>query len=415
MSSNSSSDHLFDGLGHELLDHVPEGGGGLGRHGSDDTANACPNGRIVDGQRSHLVVCDEGLDRDTWLASRRRGLGGSDLAAILGEDPWRTEVDVWLSKLDGYEEPEEDSERREAGTFLEPVVVGWYARGGEAWPPAGDRGPLLVVKPPQVAHRDRTWQRGSADGLVIGGPTHDLAGHLLDMLAVKDYALGTVYDWAIERGVEVKTHGWSMGRKYGRRPGESDEIPGDKRIQCAWYQALWAVEEWDLIALLDTHLRRQWTIYRDPQFEADLLEIAEAWWVRHVVKGEEPRPDGSRSYGEHLRRKFPADNGSVVKATDDIDAIAFRLRELRQEEKRIEREREKAEQQLIEYLGEGAILDSAAGKITFKQQAGHVSWKAVAEEALRDLGLSPAGRDERAERHRGKPFRVLRVPRDFTE
>lgn len=333
------------------------------------------------------------------------------MAAIVGEDPFRSEVDVWLSKLPGWSEAIEDGERLDVGRRLEPVVLGWWASGDPQWPgsPGG-----LVVKPPQVAHRDRLWQRGTADGLVIGGPEHELAGHVLDHRAATDYDLGDWFAWVISQGLEVKTHGWGSSRRYGR-PGDPDEVPGDKRIQCAWYQSLWGVPVWRLLALLDTHLRRDWVLHRDPAFEADLLTIAEGWWQKHVVRGEEPEPDGSKRYREHLQRKFPSDNGTVVQSTTKIDAIAIRLRELRQEENRIAREREKAEQQLIDFLGEGSILETVAGKITFKAQAGQVSWKAVAEQALRDLDLSPAERTERAERHRGASFRSLRVPRDFTE
>lgn len=402
------------GLTDEGLEHLSERFIGVGRHNPDCNAGEVPKGNSGSPARPHLIATGDPDNRVAWLASRQLGLGGSDMAAILGEDSFRSEVDVWLSKLEGFEERPDDGERRESGKLLEPVVLGWYARGGEQWPAAGDRGQVLLVKPPQVAHRDRLWHRGSADGLVIADRDHDLAGHVLDMASVSDYGLGDIHTWVIDHGAEVKTHGWAMSRRYGR-PGEADEIPGDKRIQCAWYQSLWDVEEWKLIALLDTHLRREWPIHRDRQFEADLLEIAEAWWNRHIVKGEEPRPDGSKSYGEHLRRKYPADNGSVVVATPELDATAARLRRLRRLEKRVERERDRCEQKLQDFLGDASVLESAAGKITFKAQAGAISWKAVAEQSLKDQGLSLAERDERAEAHRGKPFRVLRVPSDFTK
>ena len=37
-------------------------------------------------------------ERAAWLAERRSGIGGSDIAAILGLSPWKTAVDVWLDK-----------------------------------------------------------------------------------------------------------------------------------------------------------------------------------------------------------------------------------------------------------------------------------------------------------------------------
>lgn len=40
----------------------------------------------------------EGLTRADWLKLRRRGIGGSDVAAILGLSKWRTPLEVWQDK-----------------------------------------------------------------------------------------------------------------------------------------------------------------------------------------------------------------------------------------------------------------------------------------------------------------------------
>ena len=37
-------------------------------------------------------------DRDKWLESRKRGIGASDAACILGLNPWKSNVDLWLEK-----------------------------------------------------------------------------------------------------------------------------------------------------------------------------------------------------------------------------------------------------------------------------------------------------------------------------
>jgi len=33
-----------------------------------------------------------------WLAERKKGIGGSDVGAILGVNPYRSRMDVWLDK-----------------------------------------------------------------------------------------------------------------------------------------------------------------------------------------------------------------------------------------------------------------------------------------------------------------------------
>ena len=45
------------------------------------------------------VVETTGLSREEWLNYRRQGIGGSDVAAVLGVSPFRTARDVYYDKL----------------------------------------------------------------------------------------------------------------------------------------------------------------------------------------------------------------------------------------------------------------------------------------------------------------------------
>ena len=38
-------------------------------------------------------------DRESWLRERRRGIGGSDIGAILGLNKYRSPLDVYLDKI----------------------------------------------------------------------------------------------------------------------------------------------------------------------------------------------------------------------------------------------------------------------------------------------------------------------------
>ena len=46
------------------------------------------------------------MTREEWLSARRTGIGGSDIAAILGLSPWRTPLDVYRDKVDGEDQPQ---------------------------------------------------------------------------------------------------------------------------------------------------------------------------------------------------------------------------------------------------------------------------------------------------------------------
>lgn len=48
----------------------------------------------------------ESVDRDCWLEERKRGIGGSDASALIGESPWKTLRELWQDKF-SKEKPKE--------------------------------------------------------------------------------------------------------------------------------------------------------------------------------------------------------------------------------------------------------------------------------------------------------------------
>ena len=69
-----------------------------------------------------IAASTRDMTREQWLEERRKGIGGSDAAAIAGLSPWKSPVAVWLEKT-GQVEPEEPGEAAYWGTVLEDVVA----------------------------------------------------------------------------------------------------------------------------------------------------------------------------------------------------------------------------------------------------------------------------------------------------
>ncbi len=64
------------------------------------------------------------LSRPEWLEYRRKGLGGSDAAAVLGISPFRTARDLYYDKLGVVTaDDQENWVALEVGTLLEPLVA----------------------------------------------------------------------------------------------------------------------------------------------------------------------------------------------------------------------------------------------------------------------------------------------------
>ena len=86
-----------------------------------------PAGSVAVKERHQpLVLVDTaGLSEEEWLAYRRKGIGGSDVAALLGISPWRTARDLFYDKLNiaVVEDHEDNWVALEMGHLLEPLVA----------------------------------------------------------------------------------------------------------------------------------------------------------------------------------------------------------------------------------------------------------------------------------------------------
>lgn len=67
-------------------------------------------------------------DRTEWLTERRKGIGASDVAGILGLSTWDTPTSIWIDKL-GLADPDDDttSDAMWHGRYAETVIAEWYA------------------------------------------------------------------------------------------------------------------------------------------------------------------------------------------------------------------------------------------------------------------------------------------------
>lgn len=364
------------------------------------------------GGRSDLVAVEYDAEeqREEWVASRCAGLGGSDMAAVVGEHPNKAPIDVFLEKTTGVS-TFVGSERTDMGNVLEPIVLDFFAKGGRLWPRAG--GPYVVAKPPSVCHRDRPWQRGSADAFVflpeavehveLANEMHGWARDLDGLLALKPHALG-----------EVKTHGWygSGGYNLDDTGNPLLSVPHDKRIQCAWYMALYDVDLTYLICLVDTHLRRTFVIHRDREVESMLLETGHAFWHDHVLTGLPPAPDGTDSYRQYLGAKFRTNTAELVASTTEVEKAAQALLAVKREQKKLEKERELSEQVIKRHIGEAAGVRTALGTITWKSQAsGKLRDKEARLKLYEVAGWTDDEIAEFEERYKQPDHRVLRTPK----
>lgn len=81
--------------------------------------------------KPEAVVDISGLSREEWLDYRKKGIGGSDAAAIMGVSPFATKRDLFYDKTGirpAYQENEDNWVAKEVGHRLEDLVAEIFSK-----------------------------------------------------------------------------------------------------------------------------------------------------------------------------------------------------------------------------------------------------------------------------------------------
>ena len=269
------------------------------------------------------------------LEFRRGHIGGSEIASILGLNPFASAIDVWLSKVEGYQQPVNSAMER--GTFLEDGVARWYAaRTGASIYPAE------TVRHPKFPHvgctPDRFWA------------TPETVRRLL--------SIKVPGNWLSEEWGEP--HAW--------------QVPTYAYVQLQYEMAvcrelgLCETDFAHLAAPLNGELEVL-TVEGDATVQARLLQEAETWWARHFETKSPPPLDGSESAKQWLRRRFPRSEKPIRKATPQEDLLCLGLQEAERAWEVADKAYERARQPVEEAIGDAEGVEGPFGRITFRTNA----------------------------------------------
>jgi putative phage-type endonuclease len=294
------------------------------------------------------------MTRDEWLSARRSGIGGSDIAAILGLSPWRTPLDVYRDKLEGTEQPQTEAMRW--GLLLEDIIAREYAYR------AGVR---IQRVNSLIRSRDREWAIATLDRVVLpargrarvtGGELRGADG-VLECKVVGPYAAGA----------------WGRG-------DDPDAVPLHCAAQCMWYLGITGLPWCDVAALIGGQRLIIRRIERDEETISAMFARAETFWRDHVLARVPPPPSNARE----AESVWPADNGESLEADEELLQAYNAAREAKARMAEAERDYEAATERIKLALGERSALTLNGQPIaTWRATAPReiVDWEAVAREA----------------------------------
>ena len=295
------------------------------------------------------------LSLEQWLANRRSGIGGSDIAAILGLSPWKTALDVYLEKRGEADGTVSDSDAVYWGNVLEAVVADEYAK----------RTGRKIQRINQIIrHPEYDWAIGNIDRAIVSpGSRVRVAGDGGTLLGADGI-------------LEVKTASMFKASEWGR-DGDEDAVPLHYQAQVMWYLGITGQHWADVTALIGGQRMVIRRIHRDDETIAAMLERAHEFWHRHVLTRTPPEPAKAKD----AERLVPADHGEAIEATDDLLAAYNAAREAKARIAQAEADYEAAAERIKLALGERSVL-TLNGKplVTWKaaKPTRRTDWKEVA-------------------------------------
>jgi len=247
------------------------------------------------------------MPRNEWLQKRRKGIGGSDASVVIGVNPWKTQMDLWLEKTGEFTE-NEDNEKMYWGRILEDIVAREFS---------ARTGLKLRRKNAILQHKEYPFMIANVDRLVVGQ----------------------------KAGVECKNIGirsaehWEMG------------VPEYYQAQVQHYMAVTGYPVWYVAVLIGGQEFRYYKLTRDEQFIHELIQAEAEFWK--LVETRTPPPlDGSKASTELVKRMYPeAEQGKEIELPFEAFELIQQYEQACEEEKQIQLKKDEAANKLKNMLG----------------------------------------------------------------
>ena len=263
-------------------------------------------------------------DRAAWLALRRQDVTASDVAALFGQHPYRTRLQVYAEKT-GRSDGIGDNAAMRRGRILEPAIA-------EAW--FEDYGERLTKCSDYV--RDPTLR------------------------------IGATPDYLRPNGepVELKSVAPDVWESWG------EAAPLAYQLQTLVQAMLLDAPRGWLSVMVDNRAKdtHRFEVPRHPGAEAKIIAAVSEFWAC-VGKGEPPAADYTRD-GTAIAAMFPRDNGQVIDLSGDnrLPELLSRRANLKASIGTAEKEAEAIDAEIKAKIADASEATLPGWRITYKAQ-----------------------------------------------
>ena len=255
-------------------------------------------------------------DRAEWLKHRKSGIGSSEVATIIGLNPWETPYQLWRCKI-GLDAPKNETFAMKAGHYLEDAVAQfWHDETGQTIikQSAGD---WLIV------NKERPYMRVSPDRTFWLGESR----------SQKDKGI-----------LECKTTQMAI---------DPDDIPKHWFTQLQYQLGVAELEHGSLAWLCSGREFGYKNCAFVPEYFELLVESVERFWIDNIQGKKEPEAVNVKDilikYNKHT------DNKVIEVGTDEYNAY-IELKEVREQLDAIEERKKALEDKLKMCFGDAEAI-----------------------------------------------------------
>ncbi len=286
---------------------------------------------------ANILVETEGLSKEEWLRYRKQGIGGSDVAAILGISKWNSAIQLWLDKTNQTNDLVEENEAMQWGTIMEPIIRNHFAKV---------TGKKVVEIHAMLQHPEYPYMLADLDGITVDD---DGQPAILE----------------IKTASEFKRSEWDEG------------VPLYYQTQVQHYLCVTGIQKAYVAVLIGGNSFRVFEVNADRDVIAMLIEIEKDFWnkVMNMIRPEIDGSDAAKNLLDSIYTGGVSD--SIVLPDDGIEYVDAYL------EACVQEDNAKAKKQdAVDHIKE------IMGDVEKATCLGHsISWKSISTERFDSSAL----------------------------
>nr|DAM13514.1 MAG TPA: Exonuclease [Caudoviricetes sp.] len=275
--------------------------------------------------QANVLVQTASMERNNWLEWRKNGIGGSDVGAIAGVNPWKSPISVYLEKI-GEAPKAEENERMYWGNVLEDIVAKEFSKRTGF----------------KVQRRNAMYQH----------PEHEFMLANVDRIYIKDGHVAGI--------LECKTT-----NEYSKDQWEGDKIPNHYYLQVQHYLAVTDFQEAYIAVLIGGNKFLYKKINRDDELIDYLIKIESDFW-QMVQENTPPPMDGSADADNILSYLYPESEPEKEIHLDTLEDDLKNLDRIKEDIKELDQQKKEVEQTIKNLMEDAEIARIGERKVTWK-------------------------------------------------